>query len=505
MRRALTALVLALLAFAPAAAAVSSLFVVNTTLDEADGNPGDGQCETIPGNGVCSLRAAVMEANALNHQPVTILLPAGTYTLTRPPTGAYEDDATGDLDVTEGNVTVIGGVRGATVIDANELDRVFNVGWHGQLAMSDLVLRRGRPQFGGGAIFAATPFPFVLERVRIEDSQPMSPGPYSGGCIYLDSAPATLVDLELTGCSAQLGGGIEIEHANVELSRSWIHGNQALGGSAIYIYYSTVVVRDSTISENVATSGCTIVTGGALSDVVIENSTVSGNLSYGNGGATCGSVRILFSTIASNQADLMRMGLGTGGGIYAGPQDAVSVQDSILAGNIQSLFVGSQWIPIGGDCAGSISAFHTNLIESPTCTIGGYYLHGPALIGGLAWNGGPTPTHRVLEGSWAVDETIHALCIDHSGQPLTKDQRGATRSVSYACDLGSVERGPCGDANGDGGLGVADVFWLINFLFAGGDPPVGIADANDDHVADVRDVFYVINRLFAGGVAPICP
>jgi hypothetical protein len=59
-----------------------------------------------------------------------------------------------------------------------------------------------------------------------------------------------------------------------------------------------------------------------------------------------------------------------------------------------------------------------------------------------------------------------------------------------------------GDADGNGILGVGDVFWLINSLFAGGPPPLGAADVNTDNVTNVADVFYLINFLFAGGAAP---
>src|SRR5437868_5908836 len=40
------------------------IFVVNSTGDGDDAFPGDGQCETAVGNGVCTLRAAIEEANA---------------------------------------------------------------------------------------------------------------------------------------------------------------------------------------------------------------------------------------------------------------------------------------------------------------------------------------------------------------------------------------------------------------------------------------------------------
>jgi len=50
---------------------------------------------------------------------------------------------------------------------------------------------------------------------------------------------------------------------------------------------------------------------------------------------------------------------------------------------------------------------------------------------------------------------------------------------------------------------VSDVFFLINYLFAGGPNPVGQADVNGDNSIDVQDVFQLINHLFAGGPAPV--
>jgi len=39
--------------------------VVNSTVDATDATPGDGVCETVAGNNVCTLRAAIQEGNAL--------------------------------------------------------------------------------------------------------------------------------------------------------------------------------------------------------------------------------------------------------------------------------------------------------------------------------------------------------------------------------------------------------------------------------------------------------
>src|SRR5437868_1782354 len=48
----------------PQQASFPEIFVVNSTGDGDDAFPGDGQCETAVGNGVCTLRAAIEEANA---------------------------------------------------------------------------------------------------------------------------------------------------------------------------------------------------------------------------------------------------------------------------------------------------------------------------------------------------------------------------------------------------------------------------------------------------------
>jgi hypothetical protein len=59
-----------------------------------------------------------------------------------------------------------------------------------------------------------------------------------------------------------------------------------------------------------------------------------------------------------------------------------------------------------------------------------------------------------------------------------------------------------GDVDGSGHVDVADVFYLINTLFAGGPATVCSGDVDGSGHADVSDVFYLINFLFAGGPPP---
>lgn len=60
-------------------------FAVNVLVDSQDASPGDGVCADAGGN--CSLRAAVMEANA-TAGPNDVFLPAGDY-LNSPLTGLF--------------------------------------------------------------------------------------------------------------------------------------------------------------------------------------------------------------------------------------------------------------------------------------------------------------------------------------------------------------------------------------------------------------------------------
>jgi len=119
-------------------------------------------------------------------------------------------------------------------------------------------------------------------------------------------------------------------------------------------------------------------------------------------------------------------------------------------------------------------------------------------------NGGSLPTHALLAGSPAINAGTPEPtgCQDAVGGKLLADQRGAHRPAGSACDIGAYEYAANGDVNGDGVRTVADVFYLINFLFAAGQPPMGLGDVNGDTKTDVADVFSLINFLFAGGPAP---
>jgi large repetitive protein len=127
------AVALAALVGMQAAAANTTTFVVNSNGDALDALVGDGRCATAAG--MCTLRAAVAESNALPGAD-TIQLPPGTYEIGIPPLN-QNDITTGDLDITD-SLTITGAGASATIIDGGlpvagapvqvrGLDRLFEV------------------------------------------------------------------------------------------------------------------------------------------------------------------------------------------------------------------------------------------------------------------------------------------------------------------------------------------------------------------------------------------
>ena len=93
---------------------------MNTTLDTVAVNFKNGKDST----GHISLRSAIMAADSQKGSS-TIIVPAGTFTLTIP--GANEDNsATGDLDLKK-KITIKGAGSNKTIVNGNSLDRVFEV------------------------------------------------------------------------------------------------------------------------------------------------------------------------------------------------------------------------------------------------------------------------------------------------------------------------------------------------------------------------------------------
>jgi CSLREA domain-containing protein len=456
MRVPLAALALAYVVASWPASAVT--YQVNDAGDAGDATPGDNVCQTSA-PGVCTLRAAIEEANATGGSP-TIALPAMTVALGAP------------LVVTR-TMTIPGSGAAVSVVSGSLLGRVITVqpSTYQSLTIRDVTLRDGMTEAHtvGGAVDVAPKGQLTMERCRLVHNT----AGYGGGLFSDTDTNASLTDVEVTDNHAVLddGGGL-YAYGNMHVSGASIHDNDAVGngGGVTAQFGAFVIITNSTIAKNTAVGG-----GGIYS-------------------ASTAEVRLYSSTLSGNRATS-----GGGGGAKAEAGTATSVTNSILAYNYAGVMLLAE-----SDFNGSLTANQSNILRHQTNgTITGTVSAADPMLGPFQDNGGRGPTFALKSGSPAIDAVAGCLGVGHVVIPT--DQRGVTRVLGSGCDLGAYERAPCGDVNGDGSVNVTDVFFLINALFAGGAPPPGLANVNGDSSTDVSDIFFLINRLFAGGSAPTCP
>lgn len=170
--------VLVLVAVFAALDAGAATFVVTSTSDQTDATPGDGICSWM--TGICTLRAAIQEANALAGADV-IQLPAGTFTLSIAGAGE-ENAATGDLDIRD-DVTLEGAGAGVTILDGGALDRVLHVQPMNLATLSvtvrDVTIRNGATtDIPGAGILHADEGSLLVEDATVTGNQ------VSGSTVY---------------------------------------------------------------------------------------------------------------------------------------------------------------------------------------------------------------------------------------------------------------------------------------------------------------------------------
>lgn len=451
IRKAVVVTALALGAVSPFAMqrANAAIFNVNNSADTVDSSPGDGNCADAFGN--CTLRAAVMEANALAGAH-TINLPAGTYTLVIAGKGENAA-ATGDLDIT-GDLAIMGAGAASTIIDGGAIDRVFDV-LPGAVAMLDgVTVRNGNPGPGGatGGAISNTGTMVLSNSTVASSTAGVGGGIYNGTSMVVEGS--LVVGNSGNGGAYSdtdgLGGGI-FNSGTLTVNNTTVSGNTAPGvywwgvaGGGIFNDEGMVTVTASTISGNTFGSGVVNLNG----NVIIQNSTVSGNTGstgFGGGGifnASFGAhatLSLISSTVTGNVADAPNGfgGRGNALGEYGSPPGSITVKNSIL----DSVAGG------GLTCyTAPLNSLGHNLASDNSCGLSG---EGDLndidpMLGLLADNGGPTLTHALLDASPAIDAVPVPDCTDAAGVALVIDQRGEGRPQGPACDMGAFEHLPPG-------------------------------------------------------------
>lgn len=202
-----------------ARAETASTFTVNSTLDAADTNLGDGRCAVSIGlRGVCTLRAAVQEANA-RAEADTIVLSAQTYPLAILGFDLDANANTGDLDLTDpAGVTIQG--NGAIITSHY---RTFYIHADASATLNRLTIRNS-PQgiFNEGSLTMSQSQ--ISGNERVQATQPR----YAVSAID-STGVMRLTDLRV---SSQIAGGE---------SQIAIHGNHASNATTLL---TNITVRD---------------------------------------------------------------------------------------------------------------------------------------------------------------------------------------------------------------------------------------------------------------------
>ena len=341
------------------------VFFVNSLLDTVDVTPGDGIAADADGN--ITLRAAIMEANALAGDSVIILGP-GMYDLTilNDINSDLDDASTGDLDVTDltGSLTITGAGNGQTIINATALnataldDRVFDVLVGIELTLDGVTITGGHAVGGSGGGIRNLGTLSLLNTVVDANTADINGGGIlngqlnqqgtlnllnstvsnnnavdGGGIFNNDQSTMTLADSDVTGnTAAGDGGGIfnDLE-ATIDLTRSSVSGNTStLDGGGIYNNdLAILTISDSKVNSNTADQGAGIFNEEAAA-LTISRTTVSGNNALLSGGGIYNDEGVV---LLSDVSILTNMAASDGGGFYNASAGEVMITDSLFKDN----------------------------------------------------------------------------------------------------------------------------------------------------------------------------
>ena len=288
----------------------SATFTVNDTTDLIDDNVFDGVCRTA--NNTCTLRAAVMQSNALSGAH-TINVPAGTFVLTVYGSDPNYDGTAGDLNL-KGNLTINGAGVQSTIIDGSAIDRVFDIDNTAIVTISGVTIQNGNVRFNsGGAIRNQFNGRLTLSDTRIFSSTSLT----WGGGIY-NNGTVILTNVIVDGNFADQGGGIW-NTGTITVTQSTLSNNQCtayaggVGNTGSAYFANTIITANRAFSN---ASPTTALGGGFLNsgNAILSNVTIISNTaSYHSGGiVTGGNLTIFASTIMSNSAIYSAGMLATG-------------------------------------------------------------------------------------------------------------------------------------------------------------------------------------------------
>lgn len=335
-------------------------------------------------------------------------------------------------------VEIIGAGASETVVDGFASGSVITID-SATVKLRRMGFTNGSAQLGGG-IYAQNAN-LRVEECRIYGNY----ASWNGGGLFAESGELILIDSTVNTNRGDTGGGLYIDAGNVELVDSRIGANEAnhhAGGLFIDDESEGFIVR-TTFANNIA-----YVDGGGLFNhgtMTINSSSLHENRSTNYSGGAIrneGTLYVNNSTISSNSDGFL-----DGGGISS-CSGALRLSNVTITANSGSpaLFDCGSDIRMknsilsgnpGKDCSGTIRSDGYNMVYDVS---GCDYRLGPGdIIGRQALLGplqGSPAFHLLLPGP-GVNGGNPGGCRDHLGQLLEVDQRGLPRV--QRCDMGATE------------------------------------------------------------------
>lgn len=333
----------------------------------------------------------------------------------------------------------------------------------GDLTMNDCVVGGNRTQGDnahGGGIYVIDGNA-TIENSQITDNSTEGASAQGGGLRVLNGnldMIDSLVDSNATAGESAYGGGIYHRNGDAIIVNSVISNNETAGftadGGGLYLFLSGINLSDSLIEgnrvlddsrgagvalllgdytiERVAIVGNQSNRAGAgvyvnESELVVVNSTLSGNVADSESGAALrvfrGNTELIHVTVADNVNLSSSLGEVSVGGIPPDP-GILSLVNSLVVNN---------------RCTSSINGtlYVTSSVSSDESCADSATLEAAIQLGPLADNGGLIPTHALGSGSVAIN--AGGNCV--AGLGISVDQRGQTRPGGslLACDVGAYE------------------------------------------------------------------
>lgn len=309
----------------------------------------------------------------------------------------------------------------------NEALRGGGISASGWVEIANSAFIGNRADEDGGGIALASLDPSVLAIDGCEIAENFAVG--MGGGVSVGGGPhqLTITGGRLAENEANDSGGGLSTHAESRLESVIITSNQAVQGGGI-MATGSLEIEGSAVVGNTATSD-----GGGLQVIGVKllNSLVAGNTAGARGAgllapSEASFVQLRFVTIAANVSES-----GSGG---VESEGLGRILGSIVYGNAS---VGADELEVVAE--NFLSEGH-NLFDAPgpivpkeTDIVGEDPLLGE--LGGVAM-----PTMEIDASSPAVDAVPPDVCTDFEGDPLERDQRGASRPAGENCDIGAFER-----------------------------------------------------------------